>query len=60
MKSETPMLQSEAISSADKTVNYNDFKTTRINPNYSFIKTDKMESGIAQTWFEVPTLNNVI
>ena len=50
MKSETPMTKSEAIPSADKTVNYNDFKTSRINPNYIFIKTDKMESGIAQTF----------
>ena len=44
------MTKSVAIPSADKTV----------NPNYSFIKTDKMESGIAQTWFEVQNLNNVI
>ena len=43
------MTKSEAIPSADKTVTYNDFKTSKISPNYSYIKTDKMESGIAQT-----------
>ena len=43
------MTKSEAIPSAGKSINYSDFKTSRINPNYNFIKTDKMESGIAQT-----------
>ena len=46
---EEPMTKSEPIPSADKSVNYNDFMTSRINSNYSFVKTDKIESGIAQT-----------
>ena len=43
------MTKSEPIPSADKSVNYNDFMTSRINSNYSFVKTEKIESGIAQT-----------
>ena len=43
------MTKSEAIPSADESVNYNDFVTSRINSNYSFVKTEKIESGIAQT-----------
>ena len=46
---EEPMTKSEAIPSADESVNYNDFMTSRINSNYSFVKTEKIESGIAQT-----------
>ena len=46
MISKEPITKSEIIPSTEKAINYYDFKSSEMKSNYSYIKTDIIESGI--------------
>ena len=46
MISQEPISKSDTIPPTKKTTNYYDFKNSELNPNFSYINTDIIESGI--------------